>query len=594
MADIFGTTENIGLGSNRKSSTPTFRSSVSGLDTGSRRSGVSISAGRINLSAAGSVRAPQIVARSSNPFLKATKQANGPLVSDRAFAQGMGDIAQGLVTYTDKLVDEEARTVLLNHRKRMMAIYHGDDAGNSGYRHTDGYEARDGLTGYYETIQNELDSSLAALSPAARQKAIGSLMSVNDSYRKLAATHAVDAGKKIEADLIVNERSQIEEEAYNNPLNLAPTIVTDQNGKKVSKASDLKIRYGSTFKTGDLKDAIKGWEGMIVGVGEKIYNSNATKVVTKEDGEKELVIGSGLEDLKVYYDTIAKGELSASSQEDFIEKVIAKHQKEETKLQNDFEKSWEVRFTRLETRKKSINSSTEFAKLYGNKEAPITPTEMYVKASKGLVTESSANVYRTAYESINKGDKVVTDIEDYTFLLNAINETSDVNYVVGDVDVAELVNSYGTLSITDRKSLANKVITNIGSREKDQLKDVSRSLKALIPPIYDAWNNPTDEENVLWIKGEKEYSDLRAGGATHEDALFKVETKYGNPDLIFTMLPSILGEKPKTAAAYSNIVKKLRTFKASGQIDANEYNKAVQDLGHYKSILTGRLNKGNK
>lgn len=607
--NILGTTTDKGLGGNRKSRTATYQGGMR-LNTGGNPGGVSLGSGRISASAAGvgSVRAPHLQARNMDAFIQRTPEAKGPLIDAKTAEQGMSHIARSLDNYVNETEQLRAVKATVDLKEEMFKLLHGNpDSDNpveaGGYIAMKGFMAVDGYQGYSQQIDTLMKDSLEGLNPMARQKAVMGMFALRDSYLKEGSAHAVTAKGDIHDMNVAAQRQGIEAELFAMPYQALDTIVVDEDGNKSTAMGEKKIEFLNTFPVEDLDTGIKAWEGMMFGIGEKIYFDNAGR--KQKDGTYE--IGSGLNDAQVWRNTVGAKELSGPALAEFDKKLYVWGANEASMyVVNDNEKEAADNITK--TRTQTNNYATTMEALFDPEQESPSMLDVTRMMKTGELNSTQWSAYKTAFNQQSKTvDPGVANPALATQIEKHIEALASSHSLVSDRAELTTIITQANLPRAETKALQRFLRTNSNSKYNANMKEASSIIDDIIPQSMrptggiSPSNLPIEVETTTSDMIERyardEYKRLTDPYSekpiTHDEAISSIRKKYASGEAFFSAIPHIprIG-KPSTVPEYKQALRMLKHADQTGTMTEQEMFEARKNMNECLAYLQFYKSKG--
>jgi len=593
--DIEGSITTSGEPATRGGRSVSYEGAAMHLNTGNSPGGINTNAGNISLNVIGNINAPVLQARTHEADVNTVGRAAEPIVSPEVVQQGMGQLANAVAHYTDTMNAVKAKDAELALREKLFPLFHGNEK-NEGYVAATGRKAVEGYSEFSNTINSAMQETLMSLNPAARLKAKDNLFQVAESYRAKGASHSEMEGRKIREGQKQAERSLITKELHAYPPDAIGKPIADENGNVILGkdgnpqfgASILKQRFFSTYDAHEFDQASKAWEGELVNAAERLYMDKRGGL----DNNGNYKIGKGLEEAKIFRDTIGKLELSEDKLGEIDRKLFTweNHEMQQSLSSKHMQ---EVREEKNLKRMQNTTEASLFASMYDEKKPMVlTPHEVWKMAASGRISESGAAAYVSMARREATGDDVVSDLRTFDNLKRNLLDSADSNFIDGDTNYINEVVTAKDLNRNERKELINYASSLRQKESSSRVKIAYKRISASVPNSFDAMGKRTNVSLVVEQNAQREYdylSEPKEGEtqvAAHNRALDFVVDKYSKSDIPLQYMPKLYGGvKPKNMEDVNSILIKLKKDFDSQKLDKDVYLSYVKTAKEYMDIF---------
>lgn len=593
--NILGTTSEQGLGANRKGRTAKYDGNIARLNTGGLMQGLNPKTGQVSIGAAAGLKAPTLQARNTLAFTQETPTAAKALVSDKAALAGMTTLARSLDNYTEELSEAEATAATIMFKESLFDEFHGnDEKGIAGFRHTKGLGTTGGYQNYSKNVDENMRGALEALDPISRQKAVMHMFAVRDDYLNKGAQHVVQEKENLRQFNNEATRQSIEKEAFAYPPDILSKEQVGPNGEKFTAISRLKQEWYSTFDMENLAQAEATFDKMVLGIGDKIYQDNRGKL--GKDGYYK--IGSGLEDARVFRETIGAATLSPESLA-FLDKQIGAWEDTEASKYVSNNTRKEAQEAKNKVRAQSTNEA-EFYNRIDDENPANNPTlqEVNNAFAIGKLSKQSHSVLRNAIKSSEaKTDAGEYSVELEQYFNDKLNDMLANHFSDGESNTLIKELEQSTLDTATKRQISSKLMALVAGDKSNTRAKANAEIKEFISPTYKTVQGggagpkqvKTDTEQKLERRALERYDELILDGVSNYDAVNKVKSDFSGQEPYFASLPSMPGYgKPETREEFIRVANMIEADYASGEegaIGPEEYEELGNIAKNYKSFF---------
>lgn len=601
MVDVLGSTENKGLGGQGKRSAGAYQGGNVRLNTGGVSGGIGLSSGRISAGAGAGINAPLIQARTIQPFVAETPRAQGPALSGEAVERGMTQLAISVERYADDVATLRAQEAAITFNSSMRDLFHGNsEKGTVGYRNTKGFASIDGYTEYQSQVNEAMQTALAELPPAARQKAVMNMFATRDSYLNKGSQHAVSEKDKYNEYLNQKERVDIERDFSAFPPDALAQVKVDEEGNQYTVESRLKQRWFSTYDPEQLELAQSKWESLVEATAKSLYYASPSVV----DKNGNYSVGEGLQELTAFRNLIATNHLPKTKLGE-LDRFIQQAESQEAIKYNQAESIRDRKEAKTQKRVQVTNFVNALVSLRDPNSEEMSITDALNKVKAGTMTVPQFNTYERAV--LKKHEVKDEGVSDYGLVLEL---DTMINEAAGSSSILDQTSSIGQLIEESNLSGSLKYglvrrLADSGNKEVSANRKLAREqIGFTINPTYRSPTQQELRENISWtqstqVKTDEEkkiefeayqyYVELTSGETPlrHTEALKKVTTEYTGGKRQFDLLGPIGSYgKPSSSKQLEQLFVKMTKDLYNADIDQNKFDELFDIAAEYEKHFT--------